>query len=188
MITDLLTYYRAKLSSFINRINVSSGAGYAATRILTNTSNITTANNNDLSSVISFPLRQNSHQNTIHTDPQSSTTPSVATSALLSSSIQANTSLPTNTVLSNPGISESCYNTGSTNVQNELQLVKSPVTTALLYQCNASPNSNDDGEYLHHLQKQKPATSSASCNFFHQSNYPAVVYLTDGENRYFGTV
>ncbi|MCP9264144.1 hypothetical protein DINM_022151 [Dirofilaria immitis] len=185
---SIFTIARAKLSSFINRLSVSSGAGCAATRILTNTSNITTANNNDLSSVISFPLRQNSHQDTIQTHPHSSTTHSFATPELLSSSVQANISLPNSTTLPNPGVSESCYSTGSisANVKNELHLAKSPVTTALLHQCNASPYSNDDDEYLHHSQKQKSATSSTSCSFFHQSNYPAAVYLTDGENSYLG--
>ncbi|CAG9538225.1 unnamed protein product [Cercopithifilaria johnstoni] len=179
---SIFTIARAKLSSFVNRLSVSSGAGCAATRILINTSNITTANNSDLSSVISSPLQQNSQQKAIQTDPHSATTLSVATSAL--SSVQANTSLPAGTVLSNPDISECCCNTGG--VQNEPQLIKSPITTTLLYQCNASPNSHDHGEHLRHLHEQKPATSSASFSLFQQTNYPAAVYLTDGENGYFG--
>uniref|UniRef100_A0A0R3S6R0 Uncharacterized protein n=1 Tax=Elaeophora elaphi TaxID=1147741 RepID=A0A0R3S6R0_9BILA len=180
---------RAKLSSFVNRLSASSGAGCAATRILANTSNITTARN-DLSSANSFPLQSNSHQNTIQTDPHSvaTTTLSAATPALLlsssSSSVQANTSLPTSTVL--PNSVESCYNTDG--VQNELQFVKSPVTTTLFYQCNASSNSHNGGEHLHHLQKQKAATSSASCSHFQQTNYPVSVHLTDGENGHFGMV
>lgn len=184
VITDLLTYYRAKLSSFVNRLSVSSGAECAATRILTSTTNITTTSNNDLSSIISFPVRQNSHQNTTPTDPHSVTTLSVAAPALLSSSVQANTSLPSGTILPNPSISESCYSTDNSTVENELQSTKSPLTTTLFYQCNASPNPNDSGEYLHHLQKQK----SATCSPFQQISYPAAVYLTDGENSYFGMV
>ncbi|EJD76230.1 hypothetical protein LOAG_16764 [Loa loa] len=131
---SIFAFARAKLSSFVNRLSLSSGAGCAATRFLTTTSNITTANNTDLSSVISFHSRQNSQQNTVQTDPYSATTLSITAST---SSVQ----------------------------------------------CNASPNSND-GEYLHHLQKQKPATSSASYSLFQQTSYPAAVYLADGENSH----
>lgn len=184
MISDLHTYYRAKLSSFINRLSVSSGTGCAATRILTSTSSTATAS--DLSSVISFPLRQNSRQKDVQTDlhPAVATTLSVATPAL--SAIQANTSLPAGTVLSNPGIFKSWY--GISGVQNEPRLVKSPITTALHYQYNDSPELHDDGEHLHHLQKQKPTSSSTSCGLFQQGSYPAAVYLTDGENSYLGMV
>ncbi|EJW77788.1 hypothetical protein WUBG_11303 [Wuchereria bancrofti] len=178
--SSIFAIARAKLSSFVNRLSVSSGAGCATTRTLTNTSNITTANNSDLSSVISFPLRQNSRQNTIQANPHSATAVSVATPALLSSSTQANTSLPTGTVFSNPDISDSYYSTGNTTLQKKQHLVKSPIKTFTL--------PTDGNDYLYHLQKQKPATSSASCSFFQQTNYPAAVFLTDGENSYFRTV
>uniref|UniRef100_A0A915PM16 DUF4005 domain-containing protein n=1 Tax=Setaria digitata TaxID=48799 RepID=A0A915PM16_9BILA len=169
---------RAKLNSFVSRLSISGGTGCAATRILTSTSSISTADN-DRSSVISFPLRQES-QNATQTDPQS-----VVVSAL-SSSIRANTSLPNSTVHSDLGTSESCCSAGSISVQNELQLAKSPAaTTAFLYHCNASSNPNNADEHQHHLQKQKPTTFSAS---FQQISYPAAVYLTDGENSYFGKV
>nr|CDP95089.1 Bm9679 [Brugia malayi] len=178
--SSIFAIARAKLSSFVSRLSISSGAGCATTRTLTSTSNITTANNSDLSSVISFPLRQNSHQNIIQANPHSATAVSVAAPALLSSSVQANTSLPTVTVFSNSDISDSCHNTGSTTLQKELHLIKSPVKTFTL--------PSDGNEYLYHLQKQKPTTSSASCSFFQHTNYPAAVFLTDGEKSFFRTV
>lgn len=164
----------------MNRLSVSSGAGCGTNRILTSTNSVTSAGNNGFSSVISFPLQQNSQQRAIQTDPHSAATLSLTIPTL--SSAQANTSLPT-TILPNPAISESCYNT-----DGEQQLVKSPVTTALLYQHNALPNIHSGGEHPHHLQKQKPVASSVSCGFFQQTNYPAVVYLTDGESGHFGMV
>ncbi|VDK79960.1 unnamed protein product [Litomosoides sigmodontis] len=180
---SIFTIVRAKLSSFVNRLSVSSGAGCAATRILTSTSSSTTAGNSDLSSVISFPLRQNSQQKAVQTDSHpATTTMSVVAPAL--SSVQANASLSATTVLSNPSISKSWYGIGG--VQNELQFVKFPVTTALHYQYNDSSDLHGGGVYLHHLQKQKPATSSTSCGLFQQSTYPAAVHLADGENGCLG--
>lgn len=177
MITDY-TYFRTKLCSFVSRLSNSTGC--AATQILTGASTTTTPNN-DLSSSIAFPSQQNSHQITIQMDPYSATT--FSTAAPASSSVQVNTSLQTGTLFPNTDISKSCCCIDSALVQNELQWKKSPVKKSL-YEFDGLSDPNYGGEH----SQQKPANCSASRSFFRQTNYPAAIYLTDGENSYFRMV
>lgn len=173
---------RTKLCSFLSRLSNSTGC--AAIRILTGAST-TTTNNSELSSVIAFPSQQNSHQITIQMDSHSAMTLSTAAPAL--SSVQVNASMQTGTLFPNTDTSESCCSNENALVRNDVQWKKSPVKK-LSYECSALPDPNYGGGHPHHLQKQKPANCSASCTRFRQTNYPAAVYLTDGENSYFRMV